>query len=83
MILLSQQLTQWLIIVGAIFFFLIPFILNKKIKVPEGTQLPEKCHSCAIDSCFVKTNLAEEDTQTIKEKLRNQIAKCEEENEEN
>ena len=54
MLFLNQQLTQWLIIIGAIFFFVIPFILNKKVKVPEGTKLPEKCHSCMINSCMVK-----------------------------
>ncbi|HKM30414.1 MAG TPA: hypothetical protein VJZ51_06640 [Bacilli bacterium] len=66
-------LTIWLlqagIIVGVIALFLITFILNKRTKVPEGIDVPEKCQVCQSDTCLIKIN----DVNKIKATLKQQI----------
>jgi hypothetical protein len=58
--------------------FVIPFLINRKVKVPEGTVLPEKCNSCVVDSCMVKSTstLKYASVEDIKQKLRDEINKC-------
>ncbi|MDD4212956.1 MAG: hypothetical protein PHY42_06150 [Bacilli bacterium] len=79
MIFLSSQVAQWLIIIGAVFFFVIPFLINRNIKVPKGTVLPDKCHSCSIEGCLVKSA----DPEEVKKELRAELEKCEVPNEKN
>ncbi|MFA6627703.1 MAG: hypothetical protein WCQ80_05340 [Bacilli bacterium] len=73
MFLMQIEVTQWLIVVGAILFFTIPFLINRKIEVPKGTVLPDKCTNCTIDSCFVKSLNGED----VKDQLRAEMEKCE------
>lgn len=78
MILSTTQVIQWLIVFGALLFFVIPFLINRKVKVPEGTVLPEKCNSCVVDSCMVKSTstLKDASVEEIKQKLRDEMNKC-------
>ena len=43
-----------LIIIGAIALFTVTFILNRKMKLPEGVELPDKCSACTNTMCREK-----------------------------
>lgn len=76
MIFLSGNIyIQIAIIVGTIVLFLGSFILNKKIKAPKGTSVPDKCQSCQLNSCIVKNKDAEE----LKEDFKKYVKECENE----
>lgn len=49
-------------IVLAIFF--ISIILNRKVKVPEGSKQPEKCQNCPDFNCRMNKNF-QSDNLTI------------------
>ena len=52
---MPDEIIAILIIVGSIILFTVTFILNRKIKAPEGAQIPDKCHSCSNTLCKEKT----------------------------
>ena len=43
-----------LIIIASVALFTVTFLLNRKLKAPEGAELPEKCHSCSNTLCKEK-----------------------------
>lgn len=62
------------IIAGVIILFIVSVYLNSKTKAPKGVDVPEKCASCASNTCMIKLK----DVQKIKEELKECIDECEE-----
>ena len=52
---MTDEIIAILIIIGSIVLFTVTFILNRKIKAPEGAELPKKCQSCSNSFCKEKT----------------------------
>lgn len=73
MIVLNNIFIQITIIVVVVIVFLGSFIINRKVKPPKDTKLPEKCQSCNLNSCIIKNK----DVDKIKEELKEYISECE------
>lgn len=73
-----------LIIIGSIALFTVTFILNKKIKAPDDTPLPDQCVNCNNSLC--KSKVEDKITDALKNKNELtpdeliDLIKCEEEN---
>ncbi|HON63833.1 MAG TPA: hypothetical protein PK840_03005 [Bacilli bacterium] len=61
-----------LILLGALALFFGTFFLNRRIKVPEGTEIPEECLGCTNPFCSVKNA---KDKETVIKELRECIEK--------
>ena len=70
---LADVWVQALIIVGVIILFLVSVILNYHIKAPKGVDVPDKCQSCASNSCMIKLS----DAKKLKEELKEYLKNCE------
>ena len=74
-----------LIIIGSIALFTVTFILNKRIKVPEDTPLPDQCMNCNNVMCKTKMEDKVSDAMKNKNELTPdeliELIKCEDENE--
>lgn len=68
---LSSIWIQITIIGGVIVLFLVTYVLNKRTKAPKGIDLPEKCQTCEIGSCMIKTS----DISKKKEELKDYLEK--------
>lgn len=73
---LASVWVQGIIILGLVVLFFGSFILNKKTKVPEGVELPEKCQTCPSTTCIINVNKIEE---IKKEILVAQTEECQKE----
>jgi hypothetical protein len=60
---------QYAIIIGVVVLFIGSYMLNNRVKVPEGTELPEGCSTCTQTSCVVKTSTAQEKKDELKRYL--------------
>lgn len=67
-----------IVIVALVFIFIGVTILNMKTKVPEGIELPEKCHGCSFTSCEKKKEVL---TKEVVEQIKNDLH-CQEEKDE-
>mgnify|MGYP003347866383 CR=1 FL=1 len=76
---LMHILAQVRIIGGLIILFLLLYIINHHTKAPKGVEVPEKCISCASETCMIKLV----DANELKEELKKELEKCENEGEEN
>ncbi|HHU24681.1 MAG: hypothetical protein PHG08_03385 [Bacilli bacterium] len=65
-----------LILLGALTLFFGTFFLNRRIKVPEGTEIPEECLGCSNPFCSVKDA---KDKETVIKELRECLEKEKEE----
>lgn len=74
-----------LIIIGSIALFTTTFILNKRVKVPEDTPLPDQCVSCNNTLCKSKMEDKVVDAMKNKNELTPdeliELVRCEDENE--
>lgn len=77
MILMALVVKQILILVGSLVLFLVAYTLNSRTKLPKGVDVPEKCQTCLSNTCVIKTK----DVEKIKEEMRKEIEKCEENHE--
>lgn len=60
-----------LVLLGALTLFFGLFFLNRRIKVPEGTEIPEECLGCTNPFCSVK-NAKDNIKQELRECLEKQ-----------
>lgn len=72
----ANLLVQILIIAGLVILFLTVTLLNQKMKAKKGEDLPENCQACASTTCMIKLT----DANKIKEELKEELRKCEKEN---
>lgn len=64
-----------LIVIGAIFLFVISYTFNHLTKRPKGDyELPENCRNCNSEICHAKNGLTVED-------IKKEIEKCAKEKE--
>lgn len=73
-----------LIIIGSIILFVVTFTLNRKTKVPEGIELPDKCSGCSNTLCKDKMEQKVDDINNKKINMSPdeliEYLKCEENN---
>ena len=78
------ELIAILIIIGSIILFTVTFILNRKLKSPEETELPEGCANCHNFMCKQKLeNKIEENSKSKIDMTPDELIKfmnCEEKN---
>ncbi len=52
-----------LIVLAALVLFFTSFIINKRVKTPDcsDVELPEHCLNCKVENCQVKKQIKKED----------------------